>query len=328
MHKELTQDLFTTRHSQLASLSVMLSQTHAEVNSHRIGDGFFSGPRHNPIHYHDFFEIFWLHSYSKTMDIIINNRPFTLKGGQMAILPMALRHCLTSVAPGSNGQRLNFSFEFLRKAIGIEAQQLFFNLANIRPWVHNGNLHRLILTFPEDIQLQLNRLTNELEEISNLAKKEQLNRASVLIDTYNAELEKRFRNFYLVFLKCFYSLCSEQELKAFDKYSLPLIRVINYVEDHLTEQIKLSDVCDLVGLKSTRFSTVFREIVGFSLVDYINFMRSRKARFLLLNTDTKISEIGEMCGFNSPIYFDRIFKINTGCTPKMFRTEYILEWQE
>lgn len=332
LYKDLHSDMFTTSHatraSQMSSMTSMISMLREEIICSPIGENNFNKVRNNPMHYHDFIEIFWLHSFSGKMDITIDGRDFELKRGRMTILPMVLPHCLNTAYAGSSGQRPNFTLEVLKKHIGDKALALFFDWAYLRPWVHDGNLNRLTLKIPEESQFYFNRITNELSAASSRAAAEQLKRDSKLIDAYNAELIGLLKEFSAKLAPLFYASCSERELKAFEKYRPPMLAALNYIDEHLTEQITLSDMCNITGFGTTRFSIIFREIMRLSLTEYINFTRMRKARYLIVNTDIKISEIGKMCGFNSPIYFDRVFKSHTGCTPKIYRNEYILEWQE
>ncbi len=311
----------------MASMASMISYLRNEIACYEIGKN-FNKLRNNPLHYHDFIEIFWLHSFSEKMDITIGGRDFELKRGQMTILPMVVPHCLNSVYDGSEGRRLNFTLEALKEHVGDEALALFFDWAHLRPWVHGGSLNRLTLKIPEESQFYFNRLTNEFFDASCRAASEQLKRNSKLIDKYNAELIELLKEFSAKLAPIFYASCSERDMKAFEKYRPPMLAALNYIDEHLTEQIKLSDLCELVGLGMTRFSIVFREIMRLSPTEYINFTRMRKARYLIINTDMKLSEIGKMCGFNSAIYFDRVFKSHTGCTPSVYRSEYVLEWQE
>ncbi|MBR5449176.1 MAG: hypothetical protein IKV43_04220, partial [Clostridia bacterium] len=62
-----------------------ISALRDEIACHPIGDRNFNKIRNNPLHYHDFIEIFWLHSFSEKMDITIANRDFELKRGRMTI---------------------------------------------------------------------------------------------------------------------------------------------------------------------------------------------------------------------------------------------------
>ena len=331
LHNDIRSELFTTVHAadnaQIACMSVMISIQRNEMACYEIGKN-FNKIRHNPLHYHDYIEIFCLHSFSEKVNITINGCDFDLKGGQMTIIPMLLPHCLNSVCTGSSGLRPMFTLEALKKHVGNEALALFFDWAYLRPWLHGGDVTHLTLEIPKESQFYFDCLINELFDASDHAQSEQLKRGSKLIDEHNAAVAEALHKFSEMFALIFYDSCTEYERKIFEKYRAPMLAVLDYIDEHLAEQIKLSDLCRISGFGVTRFSTVFHEIMKLSPTEYINFTRIRKARFLVVNTDISLSEIGRMCGFNSLDYFGRVFKSHTGCPPKIYRNEYLLEWQE
>jgi len=313
--------------AHLAPISLMFSMPRVEIGCHPIGDSNFNKPHQNALHYHDFIELFWLHSLPDKLGITIGDHNSELKHGHIVALPMRMQHRLGQSLNQKLGYKIDFTLEVLKNHVGNKALELFFDFAYIRPWVNGGNANAFILSVPEDSRFALNQLVKEIEAASNRAGAEQLKRNSNILEKYNKELVEFLCEFSARFSPIFYSSCTKRELKVFEKYRPPMLAVLDYIDTHLTEQIKLADICELVGLGTSRFSILFRDIMKFSLIEYINFIRLRKSRYLLSNTNLKITEVSELCGFNSPIYFERIFKAQTGCSPKAYRTEYILEWQ-
>jgi AraC-like DNA-binding protein len=59
--------------------------------------------------------------------------------------------------------------------------------------------------------------------------------------------------------------------------------------------------------------------MGISLKDYITEIIVSRASRLLSYTDKTILEIADILGFEDPSYFHRVFKKNTGLTPKEYR---------
>jgi len=52
---------------------------------------------------------------------------------------------------------------------------------------------------------------------------------------------------------------------------------------------------------------------------YIEELRLRQAKFLLISTTYSLAEISYSCGFSSQAYFSLVFKNTTGQTPNAFR---------
>jgi len=62
-------------------------------------------------------------------------------------------------------------------------------------------------------------------------------------------------------------------------------------------------------------------VTGFSVNEYRNLARVRKAKELLANSGYSITEISEILGFESITYFERVFKKHTDVTPLRYRKD-------
>lgn len=65
----------------------------------------------------------------------------------------------------------------------------------------------------------------------------------------------------------------------------------------------------------------FREEVKTSLGNYIRRYRVTRAAQMLRNTTSRIGEIAELCGFESPYAFSRTFRKEIGLSPRMYRDQ-------
>ena len=61
---------------------------------------------------------------------------------------------------------------------------------------------------------------------------------------------------------------------------------------------------------------------GTTVVCYVNRLRVEAAKRLLIATDGNAAEIAWQVGFESPKYFHRVFKAETGESPTSFRKAY------
>lgn len=99
-------------------------------------------------------------------------------------------------------------------------------------------------------------------------------------------------------------------------------KVKQFIDEHYTEDLGLSQIADLAGMSPVAFSRFFRQRTGGTLTDYIVDIRLGHAARLLVDTDKNVSEICYECGFNNLSNFNRAFKSKRGSSPREFREKY------
>jgi AraC family transcriptional regulator len=98
-----------------------------------------------------------------------------------------------------------------------------------------------------------------------------------------------------------------------------LERVLDYINDHLEQDIKLSDLAALLGMSRFHFSHLFKQAIGISPYQYALQQRIERAKQLLKQTDQPIMEIALQCGFSHHSHLSQQFRRTTGTTPKAYR---------
>ena len=96
---------------------------------------------------------------------------------------------------------------------------------------------------------------------------------------------------------------------------------LNYIKEHLTDDLSLENVAKSMSLSPTYFHNTFKTAVGKTLRDYIEEQRIKKATNLLLTTNYSLTKIAYECGFSSQSYFSYVFKRKMNITPR----EYVKE---
>ena len=94
-----------------------------------------------------------------------------------------------------------------------------------------------------------------------------------------------------------------------------LQRAIDYVEEHLTEEIDYEEAAKQAYSSSFHFQRIFSTICGFSLGDYIRCRRLSLAGSELAVTDIKVIDAALKYGYDSPESFSRAFTRFHGVTP-------------
>lgn len=72
-------------------------------------------------------------------------------------------------------------------------------------------------------------------------------------------------------------------------------------------------------------SHVFKEMSGYSPIQYLLRRRIGEAQTLLISTDYSITEIAFKVGFDTQSYFNMQFTKNVGMPPMQFRKNYLVK---
>jgi AraC family transcriptional regulator len=98
-----------------------------------------------------------------------------------------------------------------------------------------------------------------------------------------------------------------------------LLQVLDYIDTHLHQEIKLTDLASLLGMSQFHFSHQFKQATGISPYQYLLQQRIERAKQLLKRSDRSIADIALTCGFNSHSHLSKQFRQLTETTPKAYR---------
>ena len=95
---------------------------------------------------------------------------------------------------------------------------------------------------------------------------------------------------------------------------------IGYISEHYTETIELSRLSSLAGMSDGHFCRSFKEHTHMRPIEYINYIRIEDAKNRLLSQrDATVASISASLGFESPVYFSKVFRSAVGRTPTEYR---------
>ena len=102
-----------------------------------------------------------------------------------------------------------------------------------------------------------------------------------------------------------------------------LNRLMHFVESNIeNESLRISDIADAACISESHLYKKTKALLNMSPLEYVQFLRLKKAETMLLESDIPISEIGVRVGFGSHPYFSACFKKQYGMTPSQFRKEH------
>jgi LacI family transcriptional regulator len=96
-------------------------------------------------------------------------------------------------------------------------------------------------------------------------------------------------------------------------------RSLRYMLEHGHEPISVEDLARVAAMSRRGLHQAFLEYVGRPPGQELQRLRIERAKRLLAQTELKMAEVAERCGYQSPNSFWFAFRHNTGLSPKNFR---------
>ncbi len=98
-------------------------------------------------------------------------------------------------------------------------------------------------------------------------------------------------------------------------------QAIGYIEDNITEDLKIEDIANQAYVSSFYFQKAFSILCGFTVGEYIRRRRLSLAGSELLATDIKVIDVAIKYGYDSPDSFAKAFNRFHGITPSSAKKE-------
>ena len=101
--------------------------------------------------------------------------------------------------------------------------------------------------------------------------------------------------------------------------TLLLKNAVRYLEEHYTENLKMSLLAEKFNLSESHFRKLFKGFTGLSPVEYRNGLRVEHAKELLNQNTVSVAEVARAVGIEDQFYFSRIFKEAEGISPLRYK---------
>jgi AraC-like DNA-binding protein len=234
------------------------------------------------------------------LPVTINGKLVELRAGQLAVCTSGDLHEYHNAEPGTKWLLLLFRPTFIGKA---------------DEWPPEGvELRRFVLALTEQEQTVLDAILQSM---------------LFIYDEYQAKspyfrsvIQGETMKLTSLLLRHFTEGSIGTNVTSAPKRHLPeLDAFFQYVNDHFTEPLRLTDVAAQFALSPSRLSEGFSNTTGVSFVSYVQHKRVERAKDLLRTSRTPIMAVALECGFENLRTFNRVFRIFTGCTPTAYRNE-------
>ncbi|MCL6489184.1 MAG: AraC family transcriptional regulator [Alicyclobacillus mali] len=104
-----------------------------------------------------------------------------------------------------------------------------------------------------------------------------------------------------------------------DRRADTLKAVLTYIDAHLSDKLRLSDLAHVANMSEGHFCRFFKEMTHRKPMQYVNERRVARAADLLKDPNRSITAIGMDLGFHDVSYFIKVFRSYKHCTPLAYR---------
>jgi AraC-like DNA-binding protein len=107
-----------------------------------------------------------------------------------------------------------------------------------------------------------------------------------------------------------------------EKYK-KISEIAKYITENYQENISLAEIADGFYISKCYLSRIFKEITGFTVNEYINITRIKRAQQLLEQSEHNITEIADIVGYESITYFEKVFRKYLETSPLKYRKKFM-----
>ena len=111
-------------------------------------------------------------------------------------------------------------------------------------------------------------------------------------------------------------------LKNTQALSKPVSDCLSYIYSHIKDRVTIEDLAAYTGKSVSYISRLFKSEMNVSVSSFIRTSKIDKAKNMLRYSQVSLVEISSYLAFSSQSHFIKLFKEETGMTPKKYRSLY------
>ncbi len=102
-------------------------------------------------------------------------------------------------------------------------------------------------------------------------------------------------------------------------YNKQMSDLMTYINRNYADIQSIEQIANHFYISKYHLCRIFKNTMQLTVIDYLNHVKIKNACDLLDTTTKNITEISQLCGFNSPAYFGKVFQNLTGVSPTKYR---------
>lgn len=259
---------------------------------------------HFPKHTHNYVEMIYMCSGQTTH--IINNSPLTLYAGELLLLN---QHASQEILPAKKDD-IAVNFIILPE---------FFDQTLTMLGAESGLLRDFVVGCLQSLDSPVSFLHFKVAEvlpIQNLIE-------NLVWTISNGIQNKRLMN-QLTMGLLFLQLLNHMDKLTTESSTYEqeiLMNVFQYIEEHYRDG-SLTRLAAQLNCEFTWLSKTIKKLTGSTYTELLQKKRLNQACFLLRSTALSVLDISMAVGYNNFSYFHRIFRQETGMTPRAYRLSF------
>lgn len=245
-------------------------------------------------HSHTFYELYYLRKGERVY--FINGKVYTAKSGDIIVInPHDVHRTTSSSVPEFERVLINFTHHFVFRGKETENVPLL-------PFRQGSRLIR----FPVQEQANTEQLIFEMLRECKEGRPGHTLYVKALLTKLLIQIYRQS-----------FEVNAEFDSPMHEKIS----KIATYLNQHYQEELTLEKIAAQFYISPSYLSRIFKKITGFHFSEYVQAVRMREARRLLIESELKILHIAENVGFHSIAHFNKTFKKMTGISPTQFRKQ-------
>lgn len=242
--------------------------------------------KYTSLHYHNEIELYYL--LKGRIKYFVNDKTFILNEGDLIIIPQRILHSNDSEDCLYN-ERLLLNFDSTHYF--PEINSTLKNLCN-----------NIIIHIPKENQPLIENIFYKIEAEYNSNNKNR----DLLLRLYISEL--------IIYLHRYRVDSSFSE----EKTDILMQKIADYINLNYNDDLSLNRLSKTFSMSESYISRRFKQSIGVSINEYINYIRIGHAEQILKTEKLPITDIALKCGYNDSSYFSSVFKKFKGITPYKF----------